>query len=213
VSKYQTSNKTQQALINAAGELAAEKGFSAVTTRAIAERAGENIGSIHYHFGSRDKLFEAVLHYVAQGWIDNPLDACIADCDLSDKAGQVEALRRTIIRFADMLFDEGKPEWYSQAVYQVLQYPTPLRDAFREIVMDREHEQMETLLLQIDPTLSKEMLVLHFNLLIAPLIAHSDYRGAILFRLNRSAYSREYLHALVIDCIEQTLHRYKLPLE
>lgn len=213
MSKYQTSNKTQQALINAAGELAAEEGFNAITTRSIAERAGENIGSIHYHFGSREKLFVAVLHYVAQSWIDNPLDSCIANCNLSEKAGQAEALRRTIVRFAGMLFDEENPEWHSQVVYQVLQYPTPLRDAFQQIVMDREHDQIENLLLQIDPSLSQEMLVLHFNLLIAPLIIHSDYRGVLLLRLNKSSYNREYLQALVDSCVDQSLLRYRLPLK
>lgn len=213
MSTYKTSNKTQMALIEAAGELAAEKGFSAVTTRAIAERAGENIGSIHYHFGSRDKLFEAVLYYVAQDWIDNPLNACIADCDLANKSGQAEALRRTIIRFADQLFDEEKSDWHSRAVYQVLQYPTPLRDTFHEIVVSREHEQVEGLLLRIDPSLSKELLVMHFNLLFAPLIIHSDYRGMILLRLDKSDYSREYLQALVDSCIEQSLLRYRLPLK
>jgi AcrR family transcriptional regulator len=213
MSKYQTSNKTQLALIKAAGELAAEKAFSAVTTRAIAERAGENIGSIHYHFGSRDKLFEAVLHYVAQDWIDTPLDAYIADCDLGDRAGQADALRRVIVRFADLLFDEEKPEWHSHVVYQVLQYPTPLREAFQEIVMDREHEQVDKLLIQIDPTLDAEKRVLHFTLLLSPLIHHSDYRGAILLRLDKSAYSREYLQALVQCCIEQALMRYGLPLK
>ena len=44
--KYETSTKTRQVLINAAGELAAEQGIGAVTLRAIAPRAGENVGSI-----------------------------------------------------------------------------------------------------------------------------------------------------------------------
>ncbi|SHJ20445.1 transcriptional regulator, TetR family [Malonomonas rubra DSM 5091] len=213
MSKYQTSNKTQLALIEAAGELAAEKGFGTVTTRAIADRAGENIGSIHYHFGGRDQLLEAVLRYVAQDWIDNPLDQYIADCDLAEKTGQAEALRRAVVRFADMLFDDEKPEWHSRAVYQVLQYPSPLHDIFREIIMNREHEQVEQLLLKIDSDLSKEMLVLHFNLLLSPLITHSDYRGAILPRLNQPTYSREYLQALVDQCVEQSLLRYRLPLD
>lgn len=212
MSKYQTSNKTQLALIEAAGALAAEKGLGVVTTRAIAERAGENIGSIHYHFGGRDKLFEAVLRHVARDWIDSPLDACIADCDLASRAGQAEALRRTIVRFADLLFDDEKPDWYCRVVYQVLQYPSPLRDLFREIIMDREHEQIDRLLLRIDPTLSEEMLVLHFNLLFSPLIVHSDYRDGLLVRLQQPAYSRDYLQALVDHCVEQALLRYRLPL-
>lgn len=81
------------------------------------------------------------------------------------------------------------------------------------MVMDQEHEHLEQLLLIIDPTMTKEMLVMHFNLILSPLIIHSDYRGATLLRLEQKAYSREYLDALVTCCIEQSLLRYQLPLE
>lgn len=211
MSKYETSNKTKLALIEAAGSLAVEKGFGAVTTRGVAERAGENIGSIHYHFGGRDQLFEAVLRHVAQSWIEAPLKDYIADCDLSVRVGQAEALKRTIVRFATLLFDEEKPAWQSRVIYQVLQYETPLRDVFSDIIMDREHDQVEELLLKIDPNLTKEMLVLHFSLITSPLISHIDYQSAILRRLDAAAYSRGYLQALVDCCIEQSLQRYKLP--
>jgi len=64
--KYASSEQTKEALINAAGELAAETGFPNVSTRAIAERANENIGSIHYHFGGKEQLFEAVVQEVVK---------------------------------------------------------------------------------------------------------------------------------------------------
>jgi AcrR family transcriptional regulator len=213
MTKYKVSDKTQLALIEAAGSLAAEHGFSAVTTRAIAERAGENIGSIHYHFGGRDKLFEAVLHHVAHDWIDNPLDDRIADCDLTTKEGQAESLRRTINRFADLMFDKEKPDWHCRTIFQVLRFSSPLRDVFREIIMDHEHEQVGRVLLKVEPSLTNETLELHFNLLFASLIIHSDYRDVILSRLGQSTYSREYMQDLVNECIDQTLLRYGLPLE
>jgi AcrR family transcriptional regulator len=209
---YRTSNKTKAALIEAVGELAVEKGFSALTTRAIAERAGENIGSIHYHFGGRDQLFEAVLHHVVQDWIDNPLDKCIADCDLSSQVGKIEALKRTVIRFADLLFDEEKPNWHCRTIYQLLRHQTPLRNLFRKIIMDREYEQFDKLLSQIKPGLNKEMQFQHFNLLFAPQIIHSDYSDVFLQQLEQEEYSREYLQTLIDQCIEQSLLRYQLPL-
>ena len=58
---YSSGDSTKMKIINAAGELAAEVGFTNVTTRAVADRSGENIGSIHYHFGGKDGLFEAVI--------------------------------------------------------------------------------------------------------------------------------------------------------
>lgn len=43
-------------LLRAARELVAEVGFSAVTTRAISERAGVNNALVHYYFGSKTAL-------------------------------------------------------------------------------------------------------------------------------------------------------------
>jgi AcrR family transcriptional regulator len=59
--EYSKGERTRLALIEATGELAAELGFSNVSTRAVAERSGENIGTIHYHFGGKDGLFVAVV--------------------------------------------------------------------------------------------------------------------------------------------------------
>ncbi|SEA39110.1 transcriptional regulator, TetR family [Desulfuromusa kysingii] len=209
--KYQTSNKTQQALINAAGELAAEDGFNAITTRNIAERSGENIGSIHYHFGSKEKLFEATLLTACQGWIDNPLVEVLVDCNLQSKDGQAEAIRRAITRVTNLLFDKEVPSWYCRAVYQVMQTDNKLRDVFFDAVMEEELEQVGKLLNVIDPTLSEELRTQHFLLLFTPLFFHADYRGAILQRLGKEEYSEEYLDALLENCIHQALLRYRLP--
>ena len=54
--------KTDEALLDAAESLFAERGFSAVSTRDIADRAGVNLGSIQYHFGSKSQLFIATVH-------------------------------------------------------------------------------------------------------------------------------------------------------
>lgn len=47
---------TRAAILDAAEELFAAKGFTAVSIRDIAQAAGANPGSISYHFGSKDGL-------------------------------------------------------------------------------------------------------------------------------------------------------------
>jgi len=47
---------TRRRLLAAAASLIVERGWSAVTTRAVAERAGVNQALVHYHFGSIDNL-------------------------------------------------------------------------------------------------------------------------------------------------------------
>ncbi len=47
---------TRQKILDATALLIAELGWAAVTTRAIAERAGVNNALIHYYFGTKDAL-------------------------------------------------------------------------------------------------------------------------------------------------------------
>ncbi len=55
------SEKTKAAVIQAAGELFANFGFSGVTARQVIAKAGVSLGAIPYHFGSMEALYEEVL--------------------------------------------------------------------------------------------------------------------------------------------------------
>jgi TetR/AcrR family transcriptional regulator, regulator of cefoperazone and chloramphenicol sensitivity len=52
---------TRQRILEAAGQVFADKGFSAATGKEICERAGVNSAAINYHFGGVDALYTAVL--------------------------------------------------------------------------------------------------------------------------------------------------------
>ena len=59
--------QVRERLLGAAAELIAERGWSAVSTRALAERAGVGPGLVHYHFPSLDSLLnEAALSAMVQ---------------------------------------------------------------------------------------------------------------------------------------------------
>ena len=51
---------TRQALMNAASELLAEVGYAAMTTAAVARKAGVAEGTIYRHFASKEALAEAI---------------------------------------------------------------------------------------------------------------------------------------------------------
>jgi len=52
---------TQTKLLEAATLLFAQKGFSAVSTRELAEAAGVNIAAISYHFRGKEGLYQAMM--------------------------------------------------------------------------------------------------------------------------------------------------------
>ena len=53
--------KASERILQAADELFGSAGFDATTTREIAERSGVNKALIHYHFKSKEALFENLL--------------------------------------------------------------------------------------------------------------------------------------------------------
>lgn len=57
----QDSEITRKKLLEAAGELFAEKGFFAVTVREIVAKAETHLSAMNYHFKSKDALYKEVL--------------------------------------------------------------------------------------------------------------------------------------------------------
>lgn len=60
------TGETRRALLNAAHELMAEKGYPRVTLREVAERAGVKPALVAYYFGSKGGLLRSVVGAVAE---------------------------------------------------------------------------------------------------------------------------------------------------
>jgi len=52
---------TRERILNAAEKLFADKGYDGTSTRAIVAASGDTIGSLSYHFGSKEKLLREVV--------------------------------------------------------------------------------------------------------------------------------------------------------
>jgi len=145
--EYSNSQSTRMALIEAAGELFAEYGYAAVTTREIAKSACENIGSIHYHFGGKDGLLAAVIEFAIQPWKSNPLGSYLRENEklFETKEGQKELVSGVIDLLFAKIFADGQSSWPATFIFQTLQRDNlgadiilkdasnPARDAFIEI--------------------------------------------------------------------------------
>lgn len=60
---------TKERILAAAESLFARQGFSATSLRNVIAEAGVNLAAVHYHFGSREKLVQAVF-----GWRFDPIN-------------------------------------------------------------------------------------------------------------------------------------------
>jgi AcrR family transcriptional regulator len=63
--RQRRSEITRQRLIAAAIEAFGMEGFERTSTRALVDRAGANLVSIHYHFGSKEAVYEAAAQHIA----------------------------------------------------------------------------------------------------------------------------------------------------
>ena len=59
-------SETRHRILDAAEELFAEKGIAATSVRVLTQAAGVNLAAVHYHFGSKEGLVDAVLERSAR---------------------------------------------------------------------------------------------------------------------------------------------------
>jgi AcrR family transcriptional regulator len=71
--------KNRGILVDAAEQLMLEQGYSAVTARRVAERAGLKFQLVHYYFRSMDDLFLAILERRVESAVDLQADLLRTD--------------------------------------------------------------------------------------------------------------------------------------
>lgn len=113
------SEATRRAIIDAAGRLFAERGFSGVTAREVAADAGVALSAIPYHFGSMDVLYRETL-----------LIACEISPDAAPLAAQAlkedpDVGLRTAVRWAIVDSTSMKASWPIRLLHREELDPSP----------------------------------------------------------------------------------------
>jgi len=88
-----SADSRQQALVQAAFDIIAERGLEGLRTREIAARAGMNIAMVHYYFAGKESLIGGVVDYLADQFT-NIQAAPVAQ-------GKLSPLQRLRQEFAD----------------------------------------------------------------------------------------------------------------
>ncbi len=205
MSAYSGGETTKEKIVNAAGELAGELGLDNVTTRAVAERSGENIGSIHYHFGGKNGLFEAVVReakrYCLNKAYEDRLDAMDEACSPAEFSAAVRLIVQTEVTD---LFRSNRPAWHSHLIYQVLQRDDRLYDLVMAEMMDPNLASLIRFFRLIKPSWSEEDAFLQVMVVLMPIFSHATYMKAIRRSLGVESYSESYLQKLENVLVRQT---------
>jgi AcrR family transcriptional regulator len=126
-----TSQATRRRLMEAAGEVFAEQGYHHATVRDICARAQANVASISYHFGDKEKLYEATFDY----WIGLAMERYPPTLGIVDSDPPQKQLRAFIWSFVHRALDTGRPAIHGKLILREMIEPTCALDRQVELVM------------------------------------------------------------------------------
>jgi TetR/AcrR family transcriptional regulator, regulator of cefoperazone and chloramphenicol sensitivity len=124
------AQETRRKLIDAAGEVFAERGLHAATIKDITNRAGVNSAAINYHFRDKFELYAAVVRHVLS-----------VGPSLTRQASGTseERLRSIITAFVGTLHDPAHPRWHATVLAHELAQPTAALDAVMDELIRPVH--------------------------------------------------------------------------
>jgi len=111
---------TRERLLEVAGETFGESGFRQTTIREICKRAGMNVASVHYYFGSKEQLYLAAL----RGALEQAKHGPPPRPDLPlDKADLPRFLRFFVKNAVERIL-APRPDWHLKLIQRELVEPS-----------------------------------------------------------------------------------------
>ncbi len=118
----------RQRLLEAAGQVFAEKGFDRATGKEICERAGTNTAAVNYYFGGIEGLYAAVVWEAHSRFLTFEA-ASAAIAGQKDAKGRLEAILRLIVR---TLTGPVSSSWELRVLGREVVAPSAALDDLRE---------------------------------------------------------------------------------
>ncbi|PKN88802.1 MAG: DUF1956 domain-containing protein [Deltaproteobacteria bacterium HGW-Deltaproteobacteria-1] len=111
ITQREDTARTRKSLLDAAGEIFAEKGYRDATIAEICGRAGTNIAAVNYHFGNKETLY-------VEAWrcaFNQSLKAHPPDGGVSEDAPPEDRLRAHVTATVRRMADKNNKEfWFVQ---------------------------------------------------------------------------------------------------
>lgn len=136
---------TRERLLNAAGEVFAERGFRRATVREICRRAHVNIASVNYYFKGKEELYADLLEFAYRKAREK-----YPESESADRRGAPEKrLARFVRTFLLRILDEGGPAWFGKLMAREIVEPTGALDRVIDRAILPIHESLGALVREI----------------------------------------------------------------
>ncbi|MBN2475927.1 MAG: CerR family C-terminal domain-containing protein [Pirellulales bacterium] len=139
------ADDTRHRLLEAAGEVFAEKGFQAATVRDICGRAGANLAAVNYHFGDKERLYVEVVKHAHHCGEE------IAYPQWPPGTRPRKKFRDYVSHMLIRLLDPRRPAWHTQLMAREMAQPSAACAALVESYIRSGHELLEEILVELMP--------------------------------------------------------------
>ena len=183
---------TKEKLLENATTMFAEHGFDGVSTRSLVTVSMVNLCTINYYFGSKQKLYDAVIDNIINNVQENLIKKTDEYIKYNIPAG--EKIVFIIGEFFDYLFSDNVSNSMALILFRELLNTTPGGDRIYSEIMEPLKKQFVNLIIQ-ETGATKQSAYIN---------AHCLVSQAVSFRLlqNRKHYSREFLKSAKQQIIE-----------
>ncbi len=182
----------KEKLLENATTMFAEHGFDGVSTRSLVTVSMVNLCTINYYFGSKQKLYDAVIDNIINNVQENLIKKTDEYVKCNIPAG--EKIVFIIGEFFDYLFSDNVSNSMALILFRELLNTTPGGDRIYSEIMEPLKKQFVNLIIQ-ETGATKQSAYIN---------AHCLVSQAVSFRLlqNRKHYSREFLKSAKQQIIE-----------
>jgi AcrR family transcriptional regulator len=170
------STATRARLLDAATAEFAERGFRDATIQRICKRAGANIAAVHYHFGDKERLYQAVFEFAERRARED------AGPPTSPTGPPAEQLHAHVSAFLRRLLDPQRPAWFARLLAHELLDPTPALDRIVRRRMRANHAQFAAIIRALAPHASDDAVRLATLSIVAQCVFYRN-SAAIVTRL------------------------------
>jgi AcrR family transcriptional regulator len=172
-----TTIDTKEKIINVAERLFAERGFAGTTLRNVISEADVNLAAVHYHFGSKEELFRAVVKRFARPIVEQEL-AQLKQLQAGGRVPSVETILTALLKPCLEFLAQDKEFLlvHTQFMGRCWAEPEPLKS----IVQGEFSASIEAFLDVLQrslPEQSRSQLAWKFDLVIAALIRVQSEAG------------------------------------
>lgn len=186
----------QQRLLEVAIREFGRKGLEGASTRGIAQAAGTAMSSITYHYGGKEKLYQAAAGYIAETLCEQfaPLLAEANDVG-DDSVASRAAIHRLLGEMVERMGASASADWAMFIVREQLD-PTPAFETLYAGMLGRMLERLAALVCIASGNRSEDDARIVAITLMGQVLALRSSRGSCLKMLRKSEIDAEARAAL-----------------